>query len=72
MGAIFGGGIGILFHDTNAFWLLPLMIFAGAIGGALWGLIPAILKTKYLVLFFSIVVFIFGVRCFFLVSRALM
>ena len=47
MGAIFGGGIGILFHDTNAFWLLPLMIFAGAIGGALWGLIPAILKTKF-------------------------
>ncbi len=47
MGAIFGGGIGILFHDTNAFWLLPLMIFAGAIGGALWGLIPALLKTKF-------------------------
>ena len=47
MGAIFGGGIGILFHDTNAFWLLPLMIFGGAIGGALWGLIPAILKTKF-------------------------
>ena len=47
MGAIFGGGIGILFHDTNTFWLLPVMIFAGAIGGAIWGLIPALLKTKF-------------------------
>tara|TARA_B100000700_G_C15055592_1_gene862644 strand:+ start:4751 stop:5833 length:1083 start_codon:yes stop_codon:yes gene_type:complete len=47
MGAIFGGGVGIFFHDTNGFWLLPLMIIAGAIGGALWGLIPALLKTKF-------------------------
>ena len=47
MGAIFGGGIGIFFHDTNAFWLLPLMIIFGAIGGALWGMIPALLKTKF-------------------------
>ena len=36
MGAIFGGGIGIYFHDTNSFWLLPLMIIGGAIGGAFW------------------------------------
>ena len=47
MGAIFGGGIGIYFYDTNAFWLLPLMIIGGAIGGALWAMIPALLKTKF-------------------------
>ena len=47
MGAIFGGGIGIFFYDTNAFWLLPLMILGGAIGGALWAMIPALLKTKF-------------------------
>ena len=47
MGAIFGGGIGIYFYDTNGFWLLPLMIIFGAIGGALWGMIPALLKTKF-------------------------
>ena len=47
MGAIFGGGIGIYFHDTNGIWLLPLMIIGGAVGGALWGLIPAILKTRF-------------------------
>ena len=47
MGAIFGGGIGIYFHDTNSFWLLPLMIIGGAIGGAFWGMIPALLKNKF-------------------------
>jgi simple sugar transport system permease protein len=47
MGAIFGGGIGIYFHDVNGFWLLPLMIIGGAIGGALWGMIPALLKIKF-------------------------
>jgi len=47
MGAIFGGGIGIYFHDTNSFWLLPLMIIAGAIGGAFWAMIPALLKNKF-------------------------
>jgi len=47
MGAIFGGGIGIFFHDTSGVWVLPLMIVGGAIGGALWGMIPAILKVKF-------------------------
>ena len=47
MGAIFGGGIGIYFHDTNSFWLLPLMITGGAIGGAFWAMIPALLKNKF-------------------------
>ena len=47
MGAIFGGGIGIYFHDVNGFWLLPLMLIGGAIGGALWGMIPAFLKIKF-------------------------
>ena len=47
MGAIFGGGIGIYFHDVNGFWLLPLMVIGGAIGGALWGIIPALLKIRF-------------------------
>ena len=47
MGAIFGGGIGIYFHNTNSFWLLPLMIIGGAIGGSLWAMIPALLKNKF-------------------------
>ena len=47
MGAIFGGGIGLLFNDSNSIFLLPLMILFGAIGGAFWATIPAILKTKF-------------------------
>ena len=47
MGAIFGGGIGIYFYDTNGIWLLPLMILGGAFGGAMWAMIPAILRTKF-------------------------
>lgn len=47
MGAIFGGGIAILCHDQMGWWILPLMVVMGAIGGALWGLIPALLKTHF-------------------------
>ena len=47
MGAIFGGGIGLFFYNSDSFLLLPAMILFGGIGGALWALIPAILKTKF-------------------------
>ena len=47
MGAIFGGGIAILFYEQAGFWILPLMFIMAAIGGALWGLIPALLKTHF-------------------------
>ena len=47
IGAVVGGGIGIYFHDTSGFWVLPLMILGGAIGGALWGMIPALLKVRF-------------------------
>ena len=47
MGAIFGGGIGIYFHDTNSFWLLPLMIIGEAIGGAVWAMITKKIKNKF-------------------------
>ncbi len=47
MGAIFGGGIGLLLNDSTSFFLLPTMILFGALGGAFWATIPAILKTKF-------------------------
>ena len=47
MGAIFGGGVAIYFYNVEGFWLLPLMLLAGVIGGSLWALIPALLKTKF-------------------------
>ena len=47
MGAIFGGGLCLLFNDSTSIFLLPLMILFGAIGGAFWATIPALLKTKF-------------------------
>jgi simple sugar transport system permease protein len=48
MGAIFGTWVGLNWgpHLPPAV-IVPLMFFAGFIGGALWGLIPAILKIKF-------------------------
>ncbi len=47
MGAIFGGGIAILFHDQMGWWILPLMIVMGAIGGAFLGAHSCLLKTHF-------------------------
>jgi general nucleoside transport system permease protein len=47
LGAIFGGGVFVYFHDVDSVLLLPAMIVMGAIGGALWGAIPAFLKTRF-------------------------
>jgi simple sugar transport system permease protein len=33
--------------DANRLWTLPLMLAAGALGGALWAAIPALLRTRY-------------------------
>lgn len=46
IGALFGWLVG-MYGSTLPQWLLiPLMVIAGSIGGALWGLIPAFLKIK--------------------------
>jgi general nucleoside transport system permease protein len=47
LGAICGGGIGLLAGDSEGFWILPAMILGGAAGGALWAAIPALLKTRF-------------------------
>jgi simple sugar transport system permease protein len=48
MGAIFGTWVGLNWgpHLPPAI-IVPLMFLSGFIGGALWGLIPAILKIKF-------------------------
>lgn len=50
-GAICGGGIAIALDGTPHIWLqhltLPLMVVAGALGGAFWGALPAALKTRF-------------------------
>jgi simple sugar transport system permease protein len=48
MGAIFGGWVALKTHGTDAaFWVLPAMLAAAALGGALYGLIPAFLKVRF-------------------------
>nr|WP_240953442.1 ABC transporter permease [Sneathiella chinensis] len=46
-GAIVGGGVFVYFHDVDSVFLLPIMIAMGALGGAIWGGIPAFLKTRF-------------------------
>jgi simple sugar transport system permease protein len=47
MGAIFGGGLALYFYDSESMFLLPAMFVLGAIGGAFWGAIPALLRTRF-------------------------
>jgi simple sugar transport system permease protein len=48
MGAIFGGFVAIVTHGVpNGPWVFPVMLLAGMLGGALFGLVPAVLKTRF-------------------------
>lgn len=47
VGALFGSFLPILFPEFENALTLPLMLIFGVIGGALWGLIPALLKTRF-------------------------
>lgn len=48
MGAVLGSWLALTTHGTEAgFWVLPLMLVLGIAGGALYGLIPAFLKTRF-------------------------
>ncbi|WP_435257779.1 ABC transporter permease [Thioclava sp. FR2] len=47
MGAILGAAVGLAFYPADLWIVFPLMVIAGALGGWLWAMIPAILKTKF-------------------------
>lgn len=47
IGAICGAGMGLAFYPHEAWYIFPLMILAGALGGWIWAMIPAILKTRF-------------------------
>ena len=47
MGGIFGTLVALYFYEQEGFYILPLMIVAGIIGGILWSLIPALLKNHF-------------------------
>ncbi|MBB4041548.1 simple sugar transport system permease protein [Microvirga flocculans] len=48
IGAVLGSWLALKTHGTDAgFWVLPAMLLLGIVGGALYGLIPAFLKTRF-------------------------
>lgn len=47
VGALFGSALPILLPDFESGATLPLMLVFGALGGALWALIPAVLKNWF-------------------------
>ena len=46
-GALAGGAVAIYSAGSESAWVIPAMVVAGAIGGALWGAIPALLKKRF-------------------------
>lgn len=47
MGAVFASYFGLFCGDWPAYLLLPVMLLAGVVGGAVWGVIPALFKVKF-------------------------
>jgi general nucleoside transport system permease protein len=47
MGAIFGAAAGLAVYPVESRLIFPVMIAAGALGGFLWAMIPALLKTVF-------------------------
>ncbi len=47
MGAILGAGVGLAFYPAEHWFIFPLMVVAGALGGWAWAMIPAILRTRF-------------------------
>jgi simple sugar transport system permease protein len=47
MGGIAGSLVALYFYEQEGFYILPLMMLSGAIGGALWAMIPAFLKNRF-------------------------
>ncbi|MBL8700484.1 MAG: ABC transporter permease [Alphaproteobacteria bacterium] len=47
IGGIAGGGVALLFQQTGSPLGVPAVILAGALGGALFALIPAVLKVRF-------------------------
>ena len=47
MGAICGAGAGLAFYPAESVFIFPVMVLAGALGGWVWAMIPAVLKVKF-------------------------
>ena len=47
IGAICGAGVGLACYPTESWIIFPLMVLAGGVGGWLWAMIPAVLRTRF-------------------------
>jgi len=47
IGAITGAAVGLAFYPAGGWYIFPLMVIAGALGGWAWSMIPAILRTRF-------------------------
>ncbi len=47
VGALGGAGVAYATQEMTGLWIVPLMLLAGIVGGALWGAIPAFLRTRF-------------------------
>lgn len=47
MGALVGGGVGLAMYPLEAWYVFPLMVLGGALGGWAWAMIPAILRARF-------------------------
>ena len=47
MGAIFGAAAALAVYPAESALIFPAMVVSGALGGWLWAMIPAILRTKF-------------------------
>ncbi len=47
LGAIVGSVVGLTWYDNPAWWVLPLMLLGGIVGGMAWAAIPALLRASF-------------------------
>jgi len=47
MGGLCGGAVALAFWGVDGFWVVPLVLLGGTIGGLFWGAIPAFLKVRF-------------------------
>lgn len=47
IGALTGAGIGLAFYPMEGWFIFPLMVLGGALGGWAWAMIPAVLKVRF-------------------------
>lgn len=47
IGAVCGAGVGLAMYPVDAWYVFPLMVLGGGLGGWAWAMIPAILKNRF-------------------------